>query len=244
MQQKDRPQILVLGPEEAARNLAGRLSLIGAGRGVRVSDPDMALRAQSAAALPFAVGFLSSEHGLEDLPKALCELGQAHASGPLPWVVFGPRPGPTVRSSLREAGVRFAIFDPATDEELRFVVNEARYASAPALPRLEQRVPADLPARILAKNGEKVAVVYNLSITGAYVATPRPTLRGGSVRLSFSLPGGEASLQANVVWNNVPGNLRRFHTPIGMGLRFTETPTDVQSELDGWVEERVRSYQC
>lgn len=244
MQHNDRPQILVLGPEEAARNLAGRLSLIGAGRGVRASDLETALHAKSAVALPFSVGFLSSEHGLDDLPKALGDLGQGRASGPLPWVVFGPRPAPAVRVELRDAGARFALFDPASDEELRFVVNEARYANAPALPRLEQRVPADLPARILAKNGEKVAVVYNLSITGAYVATPRPTLRGGSVRLSFSLPGGEASLHANVVWNNVPGNLRRYHTPIGMGLRFTETPADVQSELDGWVEERIRSYRC
>ncbi len=244
MQPNDRPQILVLGPDEAARNLAGRLSLIGAGRGVRVSDLDTALKAQSAAPQPFSVGFLSSEHGLEDLPKALRELGQARPSGPLPWVVFGPRPAPALRASLRAAGARFALFDPASDEELRFVVNEARFADAPALPRLEQRVPADLPARILAKNGEKVAIVYNLSVTGAYVATPRPTLRGGSVQLSFSLPGGEASLQADVVWNNVPGNLRRFHAPIGMGLRFTETPTDVRSELHGWVEERVRSYQC
>lgn len=244
MQHNDRPQILVLGPDEAARNLSGRLSLIGAGRGVRVSDLDTALRAQSAAAQPFSVGFLSSEHGLEDLPKALRGVGQARTSGPLPWVVFGPRPTSAVRANLREAGARFALFDPASDEELRFVVNEARYANAPALPRLEQRVPADLPARILAKNGEKIAVVYNLSITGAYVATPRPTLRGGSVQLSFSLPGGEASLQADVVWNNVPGNLRRFHAPIGMGLRFTETPADVQSELNGWVEERARAYQC
>lgn len=244
MSQADRPQILVLGPDEPARNLAARLSLIGAGRGVRAADLDAALAAQSAAPRPFAVGFLSSEHGLEDLPAALREIGEKHPIRPIPWIVFGPRPTAAERARIRQAGARFALFDPASDEELRFVVNEARYAHAPALPRLEQRVPADLPARVLAKNGTKVAVVHNLSITGAFVATPRPTLRGGAVQLSFSLPGGEASLPATVVWNNVPGNLRRFHAPIGMGVRFTEIPSDIRRELSAWVEERTRTYQC
>jgi hypothetical protein len=244
MQQNDRPQILVLGPDEAACTLAGRLSLIGAGRGIRAADVETALRARATASLPFAVGFVFSDHGLDDLPKALRALGETGGDVAMPWIVFGPPPAAAERTRLREAGAHFALFDPTSDEELRFVVNEARYASAPALPRLEHRVPADLPARIYAKNGEKVAVVYNLSVTGAYVATPRPTLRGGSVRLSFSLPGGEASLVANVVWNNVPGNLRRFHAPIGMGLRFTETPHDVMNELSNWVANRTRSYRC
>jgi hypothetical protein len=244
MPQIDRPHILVLGPDEPARNLAGRLSLIGAGRGVRVADLDTARAAQATTPKPFSVGFVSSEHGLHDLSKTLREIDEKNTAGPIPWIAFGPLPAAGERARIRQAGARFALFDPASDEELRFVVNEARHASTPALPRLEQRVPAGLPARLLAKNGEKVALVHNLSVTGAFVATPRPTLRGGAVRLSFSLPGGEASLPATVVWNNVPGNLRRFHAPVGMGLRFTEIPTDIRRELSAWVEERTRSYQC
>lgn len=244
MQQSHRPQILVLGPTECARALASRLSLIGAGRAVPAADLSDALRAQAVAPRPLAVGFVASDHGFENLAESLREIGKRSPTGGLPWIAFGSRPPAAERAKIRLAGVRFALFDPASDEELRFVVNDARHADEAALPRLERRVPADLPARILAKNGEKVAVVYNLSVTGAFVATPRPTLRGGSVRLLFSLPGGEASLCADVVWNNVPGNLRRLHAPIGMGLRFTEIPVDVQGELNAWVDERARAYQC
>jgi len=243
MQPGEREQVLVLGPEERSRTLAGRLSLLGCCRGVRATDLDGALRAQAASPRAFPVGFLASDHGLADLPAALRVLGEHGAGGSIRWVAFGPRPSPDELAGLRRAGVGFALFEPASDEELRFVVNQALHRNGASVPRIEQRVPADLPARIVTKNGEKVALIYNLSATGAYVATPRPTLRGGSVQLLFSLPGGEVMLAAQVMWNNVPGNLRRFNAPIGMGLRFTSVPGDVQDELLRWVEQRAQAYR-
>lgn len=232
----------MLGPEERARALAGRLSLLGCCRGVRVADLDAALRAQAANPRAFSVGFLASDHGLSDLAGALRVLGEHGEGGAMRWVAFGPRPTPEALAAMRRGGVGFALFDPATDEELRFVVNQALRSEDSSVPRLEQRVPADLPARIVTKNGEKVALIYNLSATGAYVATPRPTLRGGSLQLLFSLPGGEVQLGAQVMWNNVPGNLRRFNAPIGMGLRFTGMPDELQDELLRWVEQRSQTY--
>ena len=243
MQPAERQQVLVLGPEERARTLAGRLSLLGCCRGVRVADLDAALRAQAASPRAFAVGFLASDHGLADLGKALRVLGDHGAGGAMRWVAFGPRPAQEQLEEMRRSGVGFALFEPATDEELRFVVNQALRPEDASVLRLEQRVPADLPARIVTKNGEKVALIYNLSATGAYVATPRPTLRGGSLQLLFSLPGGEVQLSAQVMWNNVPGNLRRFNAPIGMGLRFTSVADDIQKELMRWVEQRAQAYR-
>jgi len=243
MQSGERQQVLVLGPEERSRALAGRLSLLGCCRGVRAIDLDGALRAQAASPRAFPVGFLASDHGLADLGDALRTLGEHGLGESMRWVAFGPRPGPGALGGLRRAGVEFALFEPASDEELRFVVNQALHRDSSVVPRIEQRVPADLPARIVTKNGEKVALIYNLSATGAYVATPRPTLRGGSVQLLFSLPGGEVELGAQVMWNNVPGNLRRFNAPIGMGLRFTGVPSDVQEELLRWVDQRAQTYR-
>jgi hypothetical protein len=243
MQAGEREQVLVLGPEERSRALAGRLSLLGCCRGVRASDLDGALRAQAASPRAFPVGFLATDHGLADLPDALRVLGEHGTGGTMRWVAFGPRPGAGELAALRRAGIGFAVFEPASDEELRFVLNQALHRQDASIPRVEQRVPADLPARIVTKNGEKVALIYNLSATGAYVATPRPTLRGGSVQLLFSLPGGEVMLGAQVMWNNVPGNLRRFNAPIGMGLRFTAVPGDVHQELLRWVEQRAQAYR-
>lgn len=242
MQASERRQVLVLGPEERSRALAGRLSLLGCCRGVRASDPDGALRAMAASPRAFGVGFLATDHGIADLPGALRLLGEHGEGGRLRWVAFGPRPAPEDLAGLRRCGVGYALFDPASDEELRFVVNQVLHEGS-AIPRVDERVPADLPARIVTKNGEKVALIYNLSATGAYVATPRPTLRGGSVQLLFSLPGGEVELSAQVMWNNVPGNLRRFNAPIGMGLRFTAVPADVHDELLRWVDERAEAYR-
>lgn len=241
-QHAERAQVLVLGPEERTRALAGRLSLIGSCRGIAATTLDGALRAQVVAPRPFAVGFIATDHGLPNLAETLRVLGEHGESGRMRWVAFGPRPGSEQTAALCRTGVRFALFDPASDEELRFVANQALHGDS-SVPRNEERVPADLPARIVTRNGEKVALIYNLSATGAYVATPRPTLRGGSVKLLFSLPGGEVLLDAEVMWNNVPGNLRRFNAPIGMGLRFTGVPTDVLGELQRWVEQRAQAYR-
>ena len=243
MAQTDRPQVLVLGPEERARALSSRLSLLGCCRGLPAADLEGALRAQAAAPRAFAVGFLASDHGLPDLSRTLQRVGEWAASSGIRWVAFGPRPGPEACAGLREAGVQFSLFDPNSDEELRFVAGLALHGGDHAHPRAEERMPADLPARILTRNGEKVALIHNLSATGAYVATPRPTLRGGTVRLHFALPAREVQLDAQVLWNNVPGNLRRLHAPIGMGLRFVAVPPDVERALTAWVEERGRSYR-
>jgi hypothetical protein len=242
MQHGERPQVLVLGPDERGAGLASRLSLLGCCRGVRAEDLPGALRAKAGVPRAFPVGFLATDHGLADVAGALREIGDG-AVRPMRWIAFGPRPDAAGKAALARAGVRFALFDPASDEELRFVVNQALHPERTTVLRAEERVPADLPARIVTRNGEKVALIYNLSSTGAYVATPRPTLRGGAVTLLFSLPGGEVELAARVVWNNVPGNLRRYNAPIGMGLRFTEIPGDVQTDLLRWVDERAKAYR-
>jgi hypothetical protein len=63
-----------------------------------------------------------------------------------------------------------------------------------------------------------VAVVCNLSTLGAYLATPRPAMRGGTLRIEVPLDEGEVEAQGLVMWNNVPGNLRRTNVPVGMGV--------------------------
>lgn len=243
LQPTERPHVLILAPEERGRVLAGRLSLLGCCRGVTVPHLDAALRVRVASPGGFRVGFLASDHGLSDPGDVLRRLDEREPHGAMRWIAFGPRPAPDALAPLREAGVEFALFDPANDEELRFVVNQALHRGTTSVPRAEQRVPADLPARIVTRNGEKVALIYNLSTTGAYVATPRPTLRGGAVKLLFSLPGGEVALDARVVWNNVPGNLRRFNAPIGMGLRFTQVTADLHAELVSWTAQRAQAYR-
>lgn len=161
----------------------------------------------------------------------------------LHWTLWGARPDPVEAAVLRAEGVRFLLPEPFADEDLRFVLTEALRETHPGTPRAEARVPTPLRARVLAKTGERVASVHNLSSTGAYLATPRPTLRGGTVEVHLALPAGELRLTADVLWNNVPGNLRRPGAPIGMGVRFVDVARDAALALDAYVEERVAAYR-
>ncbi len=237
----ERQQVLILGPAERARFLAGYLLLLDY-RAAGAEDPGAALRVLAQASPPIRVGLLATEHAFADSVAALREV-DGLSPRPLEWIAIGQRPDDAELLMLREAGVRFALFDPFTDEELRFVVNEAHHAASPDIPRHGQRVPTHIRARVTTKTGERLAVVCNLSAIGAYLATPRPALRGGSVQLRVPLEDGEVEAAGVVIWNNVPGNLRRPNAPIGMGVRFTEVAPEGKAALDRFIAERTKAYQ-
>jgi hypothetical protein len=241
-QQHDRELVLVLARAERGRQLAGRLVALEY-RGARATDLVSALQAQAGAPTPIEIGLVGTDGPFEDLPETIKRLSEASVQGALRWIACGPAPDPHERATLRQAGVRYALFEPFTDEELRFVLNQARHEGEPESVRNEARVPADLRARIVAGTGEKVAFVYNLSVTGAYLVTPRPTLRGGSVKIHFALPGGDVAVDGQVVWNNVPGNLRRSNSPVGMGVRFLDPAPETRERLERYVNDRTRAYR-
>ena len=236
-----RQQVLILGPAERARFLAGYLLLLDY-RAVAAKDSGAALRLLVQASPPIRVALLATDHAFADAASALREVSQL-APGPLEWIAIGRRPDDAELVVLRGSGVRFALFDPFTDEELRFVVNEAHHAGSPDIPRIEQRVPTHMRARVTTKTGERVAVVCNLSTVGTYLATPRPALRGGIVLVTIPLEEGEIQAEGRVMWNNVPGNLRRPSAPIGMGVRFTAMALEAKAALDRYVGERARAYR-
>lgn len=236
-----RQQVLIIGPVERARFLAGYLLLLGY-RAAGAKDVTAALRVLSQASPPIRVGLLATDHGLADAADALREVAGLSPC-PLQWIAIGRRPESATITVLRGAGVHFALFDPFTDEELRFVVNEAHHAGSPEVPRIEQRVPTHMRARVTTKTGERVAVVCNLSTLGAYLATPRPALRTGMVKVMIPLEEGPIEIEGLVMWNNVPGNLRRANAPIGMGVRFTDVPPPAAAALKRYVEERAQAYR-
>jgi hypothetical protein len=238
----ERELVLILGPEERTRLLGGRVLLLNY-RSTRAEDLDGALRAQDATPLAIRAALLSTDHKLPDVREVLRALRERSSGGPIHWIAFGRRPDAPEIAALREAGVQLALFDPFTDEELRFVINEAHHLGRDDAPRTEERVPSNLRARVVTKTGERAALVYNLSTGGAYLVTPRPALRGGPVQVHLTLPNGEAVLEGQVVWNNVPGNLRRPNAPVGMGVRFVEVPPEVMTGLLGYVEARARAYR-
>ncbi len=100
------------------------------------------------------------------------------------------------------------------------------------------RVPADWPVRLRVGTREKEARVYSVSATGAYLATQRPSLKNALVHLTLPLPAGSVTASARVVMTNVPGNLKRDNLPVGMGVRFTGTPSETVRAIEAFARAR------
>lgn len=236
-----RDVVLILGGADRAESLAARVLVLNY-RGLPVSSVEAALRAEASSPKPVHCVILADGHEICDPVREIPKLGAAFRAEAPEFVAVGKRPGHDARDALRAAGVNFALWEPYTDEELRFVINLAHYQGQVGKPRSSQRVPTNMVAQVVGKTGEKPAIVYNLSLHGAYLITPRPTLRGGLVELRITLPWGEAIVDSEVIWNNVPGNLRRSNAPIGMGVRFVDMETEVYDALRRYVKERAAAF--
>jgi hypothetical protein len=158
-------------------------------------------------------------------------------------VATGPEPGPRELEELREAGVEFCLWAPFEDAALRFVLNEALQDPNIEETREALRVPGTLLARVFSSVGTKTAVVYNLSETGAFLETPRPTSNKGHIRVEIPLPAGTVSVEAQVVVTNVPGNLQKARLPMGMGVEFIGVPEETRGALAEYVESLIDSVR-
>ncbi|MCP3984286.1 MAG: PilZ domain-containing protein [bacterium] len=157
-------------------------------------------------------------------------------------VLTGMRPDVTIIDAARAAGANFGVWEPYHDSELRFVINRAAFDKTRGDVRDELRVPTQLAALIYSGAGRKPTGVYNLSLRGAYLETPRPTGSGACIQAEFLLEDGPVVVEAEVVSTNVPGNLRKSNRPIGMGVRFTRVDAVQEEALEKYIATRSGIY--
>jgi hypothetical protein len=222
--------------------LAGRLLLLGF-RAVRVSSTEEAMRALERAGEPIQGAMLCVPHRLGDLGFAVSRMRERAPSRALRLVAVGPRPSPPELEELRKAGVEFALWQPFDDAALRFVLNQAIHQVGESEGRRKLRAPTTMVARIFSQAGQKAALVYNLSESGAYLETHRPTGASGHIRVELPLPSGTVTLDARVVSTNVPGNVSRSNLPMGMGVQFVNVPDDVCQKLAEHVEALAAAFR-
>jgi uncharacterized protein (TIGR02266 family) len=121
-------------------------------------------------------------------------------------------------------------------------MNPAGRESQPA-PRLrlrqELRVQTDLPAEIHVGGRRKEAVVRNLSAGGAFLETQRPSVPGAQLVVEISLPEFAIRAEAQVVYTNVPGNLKSLDMPVGMGVRFSALDAETEADLRHYVNRKA-----
>lgn len=238
----ERQTVLLLPLEGRLDDLSGRLLLVHyRGRvAVSLSEAERLLRTETP---PIRAALVSSEPAVADLPRALQVLREAAAGGSLRFIAVGARPVEAVRQKLAFAGVDWALYDGFTDTELRFLLNRAAHDAGKGERREELRVPTTLVAKVKTSTGTKVAMVYNLSTTGAYLETMRPSQTGIHVAVELPLPGGTLELAAEVMSTNVTGNLRKENLPRGMGVRFENLTPGAEAALLHYVEERTNAFR-
>jgi len=175
-----------------------------------------------------------------DLRAALRFLRRLEPTGELTFVASGQRPEAEGRRLLRRAGVEIALWDPVDDHTLRFQVNRALAGSEIVRgDRTLLRAPAFWPVVVSTGSRRKPARIYSLSSGGAYLATFAPSVPGAPLSVDLPTPWGRTALRARVVMTNVPGNFLRENLPVGMAIRFEQTPPSVEQALAGWVDERL-----
>lgn len=230
--------VLVMDGGGAPRSaLAHRLRRIGY-RTLRAKSPEDAFRLVEEHRHLVGVALIPPDLAVIDLPGALAALAASAPNGQLSYIVNGQPPGPEALDELREAGVRLALWEPYDDGRLRFQVNRAlSLDDAGGLPRRETRAPVDLPAQVFQAGRQKPARVYTLSSGGAYLETPRPTMRGARVEVEMAIGAGPVRAVGVVVYTNVPGNLHRTNLPVGMGVRFSDLSDPASAALRRLVAE-------
>lgn len=186
------------------------------------------------------VALLNSDNdGTVDAIRALRD---AAPQSSLRIVLAGTRLAANGAGAAKEAGATFALWEPFHDSELRFVLNRAAFDETRGEVRDQLRVPTQLAAFIHSASGRKPAGVYNLSVLGAYLETPRPNGTGATVQVELLMRDSSIHVHAEIVTTNVPGNLRRANRPTGMGVRFLEVGDAEEEAIAKYIDSCADLY--
>jgi len=230
--------LVVHGALPRMKALAERLLDVGAARQL-VERLDDALPEADASVLTIDVVLLPVELASRALKGDLKRLRRAWPAAPPAFVAVGPEPARAERRLLRAAGIRLGLWEPFDDASLRFQLNRARCSSEGHRDREALRVPARLAARVDVGGRSKDAVVYSLSVKGAFLETARASMDGARLGLEIQLPGQRIETRAQVVFANVPGNVQRPSLPLGMAVRFEAIDRDGERALARFVDEAL-----
>jgi CheY-like chemotaxis protein len=236
------PNVLILGDQPShLAELADTVRELGF-RAIRAKTPQDAIAQAQERGHHFGAALVDPELPALDLANAFSELRRECSSPNLVVLASGKRPSDAERERLREGGVKHALWLPVTDHALLFHLNNACYPEQPGTKRNELSAPVGWMARAMVAGRSKLTQVYALSAGGAYLLTDRPSLRGSELVLELPLPEGPMHLEAEVLYTNVPGNLRRNNLPTGMYVEFLSTPAADQETLQACIVESAADY--
>lgn len=235
--------ILVLGEHDTSlSSLAERCRRLGY-RAVRSESPDDAIVLSQERGFRFGVALVRPDWDVADLGGALEELRIRCRSPRMTTIATGPAPDARDRERMRRCGIDLALWEPIGTCALRFQLNRAMATAGPDVLRGDERTPTGWRARIISRGRSKAAAVYSMSQDGAFLVTQRPSQRGARIAVELELPESVLSVDAEVVYTNVPGNLQRRRLPDGMAVRFLDLREEDQARLRRSLQDTASRFR-
>lgn len=154
--------------------------------------------------------------------------------------ILGPRLDPPVVQRLRERGLRWRLWSPFEDRDLRSLGWSLVWNSSDQNVRLDARVPTALPAQVIRRGETRDVLVGDLSLGGAFLETEEAFPAGSSLGLVIRLPNQEVEMAAMVRWVSPPRREEASRAP-GFGVEFTNPPPALRAALEEHLaSERAR----
>ena len=174
---------------------------------------------------------------VEDLISRVCS---KLAAGPRALIIVGLERESDFVECLRNHGVEWAVCEPYTDRDLRFVMTAAMSTGHTGERRKHPRIPTNIETTVFMGRHRKRVVVHDLSVTGAYFATPHPFLEEARISLDLPLPNGRVLGNGFVVNAKTADKPGRPDVPEGMGVSFSnlsqESYERLQDFIEGWID--------
>lgn len=162
------------------------------------------------------------------------------AVGPRALVVAGLEHDSELIEELRSRGAEWALCEPYEERELRFVMTAAMATGHGGERRKHPRIPTDVATNVFMGRHRKKVTVYDISVTGAYFATPHPFPQGSRISMDIPLPNGSVVGNGSVVNSKSADKPGRPDVPEGMGVRFeplSEASTERLYEfIEDWID--------
>ena len=229
------PPVLVFGVQ-ADDDIAGKLLMLGF-RALRAGDEAEARDQLEGAGDDLLACLVDARADIDEV-RALSKLAPRAEL-----LAVGPRPAEARLKTLRDIGIRIGLFDPIEEGVLQFCLGQATLVGRAAEGRRHGRVPTDLTAIVRAKSGQRTAAIHEMSVSGAFLATLRPLMKGATVPIELRLPGRAIEVEATVVWSNVIGNLRRDRHPTGMAVKFGPLPDEDMDAIAHYLGVQLERYR-
>jgi len=232
--------LLIETDPSLTEKLATQLVRLGV-EAVRVGDLGDALDTIKSREYSISAVLVPSDIDGKNLRKALKSIRRREPA--LPAMAYGKIPDRGQRKALRQAGVLLSLWDGYDEGVLRFQLNRLISGESQNAVRGSRRAPVHTRVRIVVGGREKLGVLYSISDGGCYIDSPRASMDGARLKISFVLEERSYEIEGVVVFANVPGNLQRPNLPLGMGVRFPDVPKATKQSLGDFIHARMDSLE-